>query len=142
LIGGAFYRPERRGTRRPEARRLGGSGCVWSSLRPRRPRGCAGLVSARLRGAVGLLWRLQGGRQLAGRRRTGRGPWARFSSSLLFSRLGSGLGKLGSTVASSSSMATGLGRARTVRPQCNQIWFDFLLPVFDEMPARTQILNF
>jgi hypothetical protein len=62
LIGGAFYRPERRGQGCPEARRLGGPGSVRRSLRARRPWGRAGRVLARLREAVGRLWRLQGGR--------------------------------------------------------------------------------
>jgi hypothetical protein len=117
LIGGAIYRSERRGRGCPEARRLGGPGNVRRSNRARRPRGRAGRVLARPRSAVGRRWRGQGGRKRAERRRSGRGPWARFSSSLHFSRLGSGQGALGSTVASSRSMATVLERARTVQPQ-------------------------
>jgi hypothetical protein len=117
LIGGAFYRPERRGQGCPEARRLGGPGSVLRSLRARRPQGRAGRVLARLREAVGRLWCLQDGRHRAGRRRSGRGPWAHISSSLRFSWLGSGLGALESIEAPSRSMATALERARTVQPQ-------------------------
>jgi hypothetical protein len=47
----------------------------------------------------------------------GRGPWVRFSFSLLFSRLGSGLGKLGSIEERPRSMATVLERASTVQLQ-------------------------
>jgi hypothetical protein len=43
-----------------------------------------------------------------------RGSWARSSSSLHFSRLGSGQRELGSTAASSTSMATGSRRTATV----------------------------
>jgi hypothetical protein len=117
LIGGAFYRPERRGQGCPEARRGGGPGGVRRSLRARRSRGRAGRVLARPRGAVGLLWREQGGRKRAEKKVTGRGPWARFSSSLHFSWLGSGLGALESTVEMPRSMATGVERTRTVQPQ-------------------------
>jgi hypothetical protein len=114
LIGGGIYRSERRGCGRPEARRLGGPGSVRRLYRARRPRGRAGRVSPRLREAVGRLWRIQGGRHRAGRRRSGRGPWAQFSSSLHFSWLGSGQGELGSTAASPRSMATGQRRTTTV----------------------------
>jgi hypothetical protein len=80
----------------------------------------------RLRRAVGRLWRSQGGRHRAGRRTTGRGPWARSSSSLHFPRLGSGQGELGSTAASPWSMATGFERARTVKLTVETIFVDFL----------------
>jgi hypothetical protein len=142
LIGGGIYRAERRGRGCPEARRLGGPGNVRRSYWARRPRGRAGRVLARLRETVGRLWRIQGGRHRAGRRRSGMGPWAQFSSSLRFSWLGSGQGELGSTVASSRSMATVLERARTVQHIVNSTCFDFSLPVFDEMPARDLNLHF
>jgi hypothetical protein len=114
LIGGAFYRLKRRGTRRPEARRLGGPGCVWSSLRSGRSRSRAGRVMAWPRGAVGLLWRGQVGRHCAGTKVTGRGAWVQNSFPLRFSWLGSGLGTLGSTVVMPRSMATGFEQTRTV----------------------------
>jgi hypothetical protein len=55
---------------------------------------------------------------------------------LPFSWLGSGQRGLGSTVASSRSMATGFGRARTVIFTVALIWLDFVCQVFDELPAR------
>jgi hypothetical protein len=66
----------------------------------------------------------------------------RFSSSLLFSRLGSGLGVLDSTEGVSMRMATGVERTRTVINTVDQDLVDSSLPVFDEMPARTQNSNF
>jgi hypothetical protein len=72
----------------------------------------------------------------------GRGPWARFSSSLLFSRLGSGLGKLGSTVASSSSMATVLRRSRTVIFTVIRIRFDFICQCSMKCPQEFEIQIF
>jgi hypothetical protein len=142
LIGGGIYRSGRRGCGRPEARRLGGPGNVRRSLRARRPRGCAGRVSPRLREAVGRLWRIQGGRHRAGRRRSGRGPWAHFSPSLLFSRLGSGKGALESTVEMPRSMATGGERTRIVIFTVARICSIFICRVFDKMPARDLNLNF
>jgi hypothetical protein len=57
-----------------------------------------------------------------------RGSWARSASSLPFSRLGSGQRGLGSTAASSMSMATGLRRTATVILTVHSIFFDFRLP--------------
>jgi hypothetical protein len=128
LIGGGIYRAERRGCGRPEARRLGGPGNARRSYRARRPRGRAGRVLARLREAVGRLWRIQGGRHRAGRRGSGRGPWAQFSPSLRFSWLGSGQGALGSTEASPRSMATGQRRTATVITTVITICLRFCLP--------------
>jgi hypothetical protein len=142
LIGGAFYRPKRRGTRRPEARRLGGPGYVWSSLRSRRSRSRAGRVLARPRGAVGLLWRGQGGRRRAGKKITGRGPWAHFSSFLPFSWLGSGLGKLGSTVVSPRRIATALERTRTVINTVIRIRFDCFCQCSTKCPQEFEIQIF
>jgi hypothetical protein len=90
LIGRGIYRAERRGRGCPEARRLGGPGNARRSYRARRPRGHAGRVLARPRSAVGRCWRGQGGRERAEKKKTGRGPWAQFSSSLRFSWLRSG----------------------------------------------------
>jgi hypothetical protein len=66
----------------------------------------------------GVLWVGAGESRTVGvvqeERRQRRGSWARFSSSLHFSWLGSGQGELGSTTAPSRSMATGAGRMATV----------------------------
>jgi hypothetical protein len=56
------------------------------------------------------------------------GSWVLPPLLLPFSRLGSGLGALGSTEASSRSMATVLGRARTVINTVNQDFAQFHLP--------------
>jgi hypothetical protein len=56
------------------------------------------------------------------------GSWARSSSSLHFSRLGLGQRELGSTAASSTSMATGSRRTATVILTVNSISPDFRLP--------------
>jgi hypothetical protein len=66
----------------------------------------------------GVLWvgasegRVVGDAQNAGKKRGGSGVL--LSRLLPFSRLGSGLGALGSTAASPRSMATGAGRTATV----------------------------
>jgi hypothetical protein len=66
----------------------------------------------------------------------------RFSSSLLFLRLGSGLGVLDSTEGVSKRMATGMERTKTVINTVDQDLVDSSLPVFDRMPARTPNLIF
>jgi hypothetical protein len=142
VIDGGFYSRGRPGARRPVRGQCGGPGGVRRSHRAWRPRGRAGRLSPRLRRAVGRCWREQGGRERAEKKNTGRGPWAHFSSSLHFTRLGSGQRERGSTVASSRSVATVLEQARTVQPTVNSICFDSCLPVFDEMPARDLNLNF
>jgi hypothetical protein len=137
LIGGAFYRPERRGRGRPEARRSGGprrvrratlgtaaSLACWGALVS--AAACCGSTLARAGWSATC--------RMLGRKEGGSGVLP--SLLLPFSRLGSGLGAMGSTEASSRSMATVLERARTVQPTVSSIWFDSCLPVFDEMPAR------
>jgi hypothetical protein len=72
--------------------------------------------------------------QVLGKKRGG--SWCCLPLLLPFSRLGSGQRGLGSTVASSRSMATGFERARTVKLTVIKICSIFILPVFDELPAR------
>jgi hypothetical protein len=70
------------------------------------------------------------------------GAWARSSSSLHFSRLGSGQRGLVSTAGSSMSMATGFERARTVKLTVIKICSIFICQVLDEIPARDSNSNF
>jgi hypothetical protein len=80
----------------------------------------------------GVLWvgagegRVVGDVQNAGKKRGG--SWVLLSRLLPFSRLGSGLGALGSTAASPRSMATVPGRARTVIITVKQDFARFHLP--------------
>jgi hypothetical protein len=94
----------------------------------------------------GVLWvgagesRVVGDVQQAGKKRGG--SWVLSPLLLPFSRLGSGQGTLGSTVASSRSMATGFERARTVIFTVIKICSIFILQVFNELPARISNLKF
>jgi hypothetical protein len=55
---------------------------------------------------------------------------------------GRGRGGWGSTEGESTSMAIGLGRMGTASATVESIFLDFAHQVFDQMPARIQILNF
>jgi hypothetical protein len=94
----------------------------------------------------GVLWvgvgegRAVGDVQAAGKKRGGSGGAA--SSSPPSSKAWVGAEGAGIDRISSQGMATGVERARTVILTVKQDLVDFLLPVFDEMPARTQSLNF
>jgi hypothetical protein len=94
----------------------------------------------------GVLWvgagkgRAVGDVQAAGKKRGGSGGAA--SSSPPSSKAWVGAEGAGIDRISSQGMATCVERARTVILTVKQDLVDFLLPVFDEMPARTQSLNF
>jgi hypothetical protein len=134
---GGFIGSGGRGQGRPEARRCGGPGDVHGRHRPRRPCSRAGGVWSQPRSAVGRCWRGLAGRRRAGSRgRRDGGPGRVLLLLLHFSRLGSGQRGLGSTAASSTSMATGMRRTGAVIFTVIMIFPIFVCQVFDEMPAR------
>jgi hypothetical protein len=129
LIGGGFYRPERRVR---GAQWVAGAGCagdVHGRHWPRRPCSRAGGVLSRPRSAVGRCWRGHGGRELAEREKEKRGGSGCCLPLLLpFSQLGSGQRELGSTAASSTSMAIGTRGTGAVIFTVKSISSDFCSP--------------
>jgi hypothetical protein len=143
LIGGGFYRPERRGRGRPVARWCGGPGDV------RRATPGTAALRACWRGfpsateccgsALARSWRSV---TCSEQRKKRGGPRRILLLLLHFSRLGSGQRGLGSIAEVSTSMATGSRRTGTVLATVSSIPSDFACQVFDAMPAKNSNSNF